>query len=234
VPGTVKLGEPRIQVESCETTQALLDASMPEGTIAVADFQTAGRGRLGRTWETPPGTALLLSVLLRPPADLPLPQLGLVAGVAVADALERLTGLAVQIKWPNDVMLRRQKVAGILAEARDDAVVVGIGLNLNQTPEQLPERAGSLRTTTGREWERDEVLRAVLEALEERYEAWLSGGLDAVYDGLGPRDFLRGRRVSVNGTSGTAEMIDRDGRLRIAVDHGNVIVIESGEVVYER
>jgi BirA family biotin operon repressor/biotin-[acetyl-CoA-carboxylase] ligase len=234
VPGTVKLGEPRIQVESCETTQALLDASMPEGAIAVADFQTAGRGRLGRTWETPPGTALLLSVLLRPPADLPLPQLALVAGVAVADALERLTGLAVQIKWPNDVMLRRQKVAGILAEARDDAVVVGIGLNLNQTPEQLPERAGSLRTTTGREWDRDDVLRAVLEALEERYEAWLTGGLDAVYDGLGPRDFLRGRRVSVNGTSGTAEMIDRDGRLRIAVDHGKVIVIESGEVVYER
>lgn len=207
---------------------------MPEGAIAVADFQTSGRGRLGRTWEAPPGTALLVSVLLRPPADLPLPQLALVAGAAVADALERLTGLSVQIKWPNDVMLRRQKVAGILAEARDGAVVVGIGLNLNQTPEQLPERAGSLRTTTGREWGRDEVLGAVLEALEERYEAWLSGGLDAVYDGLGPRDFLRGRRVSVNGTSGTAEMIDRNGRLRIAVDHGKVIAIESGEVVYER
>jgi BirA family biotin operon repressor/biotin-[acetyl-CoA-carboxylase] ligase len=234
VPGTVKLGEPRIQVESCETTQALLDASMPEGAVAVADFQTRGRGRLGRTWEAPPGTALLVSVLLRPPADLPLPQLALVAGAAVADALERLTGLAVQIKWPNDVMLRRQKVAGILAEARDGAVVVGIGVNLNQTPEQLSERAGSLRTTTGREWERDQVLDAVLEALGERYEAWLTGGLDAVYDGLGPRDFLRGRRVTVNGTSGTSEMIDRDGCLRIAVDHGKVIAIESGEVVYER
>jgi BirA family biotin operon repressor/biotin-[acetyl-CoA-carboxylase] ligase len=131
-------------------------------------------------------------------------------------------------------MLRRQKVAGILAEARDGAVVVGIGVNLNQAPEQLPERAGSLRTTTGREWERDEVLGAVLEALGERYEAWLTGGLDAVYDGLGPRDFLRGRRVSVNGTSGTAEMIDRDGRLRVAVGDGKVIVIESGEVAYER
>jgi BirA family biotin operon repressor/biotin-[acetyl-CoA-carboxylase] ligase len=230
----VKLGEPRIQVESCETTQALLDASMPEGAVAVADFQTRGRGRLGRTWEAPPGTALLVSVLLRPPADLPLPQLALVAGAAVADALERLTGLAVQIKWPNDVMLRRQKVAGILAEARDGPVVLGIGVNLNQTPEQLPERAGSLWTTTGREWGRDEVLAAVLEALEGRYEAWLTGGLDAVYDGLGPRDFLRGRRVSVNGTSGTAEMIDRDGRLWISVGDGKVIVIESGEVAYER
>jgi BirA family biotin operon repressor/biotin-[acetyl-CoA-carboxylase] ligase len=234
VPGTMKLGEPRIQVESCETTQALLEPSMPEGAIAVADYQTGGRGRLGRRWEAPPRTALLFSVLLRPPAELPLPQLALVAGVAVADALEGLTGLAVQIKWPNDVMLRRQKVAGILAEARDGAVVVGIGVNLNQTPVQLPEGAGSLRTTTGRGWERDEVLGAVLEALEERYKSWLTGGLDAVYDGLGPRDFLRGRRVSVNGTSGTAEMIDRDGSLRITVDDGKVIAIESGEVVYER
>ena len=140
---------------------------MPEGAIAVADHQTAGRGRLGRTWEAPPGTALLFSVLLRPPADRALPQLALVAGAAVADALEELTELSVQIKWPNDVMLRRQKVAGILAEARDGAVVVGIGVNLNQTPDQLPERAGSLRTTTGREWERDDVLAAVLAALDD-------------------------------------------------------------------
>jgi BirA family biotin operon repressor/biotin-[acetyl-CoA-carboxylase] ligase len=230
----VRLGDPKIHEESCETTQALLDPSMPEGAIAVTDFQTAGRGRLGRTWEAPTRTALLVSVLLKPPADLPLPQLALVAGAAVADALEHLTGLAVQIKWPNDVMLRRQKVAGVLAEARDGAVVVGIGVNLNQTPEQLPERAGSLRTTTGREWDRDEVLAAVLEALEHRYDAWLTGGLDAVYDGLGPRDFLRGRLVTVDGTTGTGEMIDREGRLRIAAADGDVVVVESGEVTYER
>jgi BirA family transcriptional regulator, biotin operon repressor / biotin---[acetyl-CoA-carboxylase] ligase len=223
-----------IQVESCDSTQTLLDPSMPEGAIAVADFQSAGRGRMGRTWEAPPGAALLLSVLLRPPADLPLPQLALVAGVAVADALEHLTGLSVQIKWPNDVMLRRQKVAGMLAEAREGAVVLGIGVNLNQTVEQLPERAGSLRTTTGQEWDRDEVLGAVLEALRERYEQWLTGGMDAIYDGLGPRDFLRGRHVSVNGTEGTAEMIDRDGRLRISVGHGESIAVDSGEVTYER
>jgi len=230
----VKLGDPKIEVESTESTQALLDSSMPEGAIAVAGHQTAGRGRLGRTWEAPPGTALLVSVLLRPAADRALPQLALVAGVAVADALEELTGLSVQIKWPNDVMLRRQKVGGILAEARDGVVVVGIGVNLNQTPDQLPERAGSLRTTAGREWDRDEVLDAVLEALGERYERWLEGGLDAVYDGLGPRDFLRGRRVGVNGTEGTVEMIDRDGRLRIATGHGESVAVDSGEVTYER
>jgi len=230
----VKLGDPKIEVESTESTQALLDPSMPEGAIAVAAFQTAGRGRLGRTWEAQPGTALLLSVLLKPPADLPLPQLALVAGVAVADVLEHMTRLAVQIKWPNDVMLRRQKVAGILAETREGAVVVGIGINVNQTFEQLPERAGSLLTTTGHEWNLDEVMEEVLDMLGARYEAWLAGGLDAVYDGLAPRDFLRGRTVSVNGTSGTAEMIDRDGRLRISVGDGKVIAIESGEVTYER
>jgi BirA family biotin operon repressor/biotin-[acetyl-CoA-carboxylase] ligase len=227
-------GETRIEVESCASTQELLDASMPEGAVAIADFQTAGRGRFGRAWEAPPGAALLMSVLLKPPSDSVLPQLGLVAGAAVADAVEWLTGLSVQIKWPNDVMLRRQKVAGILAEACDGAVVLGIGVNLNQTVAQLPERAGSLLTTTGREWLRDDVLDAVLRSLEHRYGQWLDGGLDAVYDGLGPRDFLRGRRVSVDGTSGTAEMIDRDGRLRIATGEGDSVAVESGEVSYER
>jgi len=229
----VKLGETRIHVESCESTQALLDPSMAEGTVAVADVQTAGRGRLGRTWEAPPRSAVLVSVLLRPSADRPLPQLALVAGVAVADALEELTGLSVQIKWPNDVMLRRTKVAGILAEARESAVVVGIGVNVNQTREQLPNRGGSLRTATGLEWDRDAVLDAVLGTLGTRYEQWRVGGLDAVYDGLGSRDFLRGRSVTVDGTSGTAELIDRDGRLRVAVGHGEHVVVESGEVTYE-
>jgi BirA family transcriptional regulator, biotin operon repressor / biotin---[acetyl-CoA-carboxylase] ligase len=228
------LGEPRIHVASCASTQELLDQSMAEGAVATADFQTSGRGRLGRSWEAPPGEALLVSVLLKPPDTRPLPQLALVAGVAVADALERLTGLAVQIKWPNDVMLRRAKVAGILAEARDGAVVLGMGINLNQTRDRLPERAGSLRTETGVVWHRDEVLDGVLVDLATRYEQWIRGGLDAVYDGLGSRDFLRGRRVTVDGTSGTAELIDRDGRLRIAIGRGESVVVESGEVTYER
>ncbi|MGE5272738.1 MAG: biotin--[acetyl-CoA-carboxylase] ligase [Verrucomicrobiota bacterium] len=228
------LGEPRIDVDSCISTQELLEATMPEGAVAVADFQTAGRGRLGRSWEAPPGEALLASVLLKPSADRPLPQLALVAGVAVADALERLTGLAVQIKWPNDVMLRRTKVAGILAEAREGAVVLGIGVNLNQTRNLLPGRAGSLRTATGLEWNRDQVLDAVLEDLGRRYDQWRTGGLDAVYEGLGGRDFLRGRHVTVDGTSGVAQLIDRQGRLLVSVGGGESVAVESGEVSYER
>jgi BirA family transcriptional regulator, biotin operon repressor / biotin---[acetyl-CoA-carboxylase] ligase len=228
------LGDPRIHVDSCASTQELLEATMPEGAVAVADYQTAGRGRLGRSWEAPPGDALLASVLLKPPAGRPLPQLALVAGVAVADALERLTGLAVQIKWPNDVMLRRTKVAGILAEARDGAVVLGIGLNLNQTRNRLPDGAGSLYTQTGLQWERDQVLDAVLVDLADRYGQWRAGGLDAVYDGLGARDFLRGRRVTIDGRSGVAELIDRDGRLHVVLGGGEPLVVESGEVTFER
>lgn len=228
------LGEPRLDVESCESTQALIDLALPEGALVVADHQTAGRGRLGRTWEAPPGKAILCSLLLKPPPDRDVPQLSLVAGVAVADALEDATGLAVQLKWPNDVMLRRRKVAGCLAEARDGVVVLGIGVNVNQVRDELPEGAGSLRTLTGREWDREELLASLLEHLGVRYADWLEGGLDRVYDGLAPRDFLRGRRVQVNGTSGVAAKIDRTGRLEVSVGHGDVVAVESGEVVYER
>jgi BirA family biotin operon repressor/biotin-[acetyl-CoA-carboxylase] ligase len=230
----VTLGDPRHDVESCESTQALVDASLPEGALVVADHQTAGRGRLGRTWEAPPGTAILCSLLLKPPPERHAPELSLVAGVAVADMLERATGLSVQIKWPNDVMLRRRKVAGCLAEGRDGAVVLGIGVNVNQRSEELPEGAGSLRTLTGREWDREELLASLLDDLGHRYAEWRAGGLDAVYEGLAPRDFLRGRRVSVNGTSGVASKIDRDGRLEIEVGHGEHVTVESGEVSYER
>jgi BirA family biotin operon repressor/biotin-[acetyl-CoA-carboxylase] ligase len=228
----VTLGLPRVDVESCESTQVLVDTSLPEGAVVVADHQTAGRGRLGRSWDAPPGKALLFSVLLKPPPERNAPELSLVAGVAAADALERTLGLSVQIKWPNDVMLRRKKVAGCLAEARDGAVVLGIGVNVDQTTDELPPNAGSIRTLTGRGWDREELLDSVLEDLGNRYDAWCAGGLDAVYDGLGARDFLRGRQVTVNGTSGVVSMIDREGRLEITVGHGEVVTVESGEVVY--
>ena len=229
-----ELGQPRLDVESCESTQLLVDTSLPEGALVVADHQTAGRGRLGRSWDAPSGTALLCSLLLKPPPERPTPELSLVAGIAVADALERLLGLAVQIKWPNDVMLRRRKIAGCLAEVREGAVVLGIGVNVNQSADELPDNAGSIRTLTGRTADREVVLSTVLEDLANRYGSWKADGLDGVYDGLGPRDFLRGRRVTVNGMSGVVSMIDRQGRLEVASGHGEVVTVESGEVVYAR
>jgi BirA family transcriptional regulator, biotin operon repressor / biotin---[acetyl-CoA-carboxylase] ligase len=229
-----RLGEPRRDVESCESTQLLIDPAEPEGTLVVADYQSAGRGRLGRTWEAPPGTAILCSLLLRPPAERRAPELSLVAGVAVADTIERAIELAVQLKWPNDVMLRRRKVAGCLAEMQEGAVVLGVGVNVNQTREQLPEGAGSLLTLTGRTWSREELLDSFLLDLENRYSAWRDAGLDGVYEDLGSRDFLRGRRVSVDGTSGTAVKVNRHGALEVDVGRGETVTVESGEVSYER
>jgi len=215
----------------------MLDAAQPEGAVAVSEEQTGGRGRLGRVWQAPAGSSILVSVLLRPPPERRAPELSLVAGVATAIAVERATGLAAQVKWPNDVMLDRRKVAGILAELRDRAVVLGIGLNVTQSLGELPAEtrapAGSLRSVTGRKLERGPILADLLLELEHRYDAWRAGGLDAIYDDLGARDFLRGRRVTVDGVEGVAQMVTREGRLEVSTGSGPLLV-ESGEVLFER
>ncbi|MFN2628264.1 MAG: biotin--[acetyl-CoA-carboxylase] ligase [Gaiellaceae bacterium] len=233
-----RLGRPFRFVPTCASTQDLIGPDAPEGTVVATDEQTAGRGRLGRRWTAPPGTAILCSILLRPPAGRRLPELTLVAGVAVADAVEEALGLAAQIKWPNDVMMNRKKVAGILAEARDGAVVVGIGVNVNQRHDELPVDAAvipaSLRTTDGLERDRALLLARLLARLERHYDLWLAGGLGAIYIDLGSRNFLHGRRIAVDGVSGTARRIDTEGRLEIETDGGELRTIESGEVRYER
>jgi BirA family biotin operon repressor/biotin-[acetyl-CoA-carboxylase] ligase len=229
------IGTPRRHEPECESTQLLLGPDDPEGAIATTDHQTAGRGRLGRRWVEAPGTSVLVSVLLRPPPERPAPQLALVGGLAAALAAERLLGLAAQLKWPNDVLVDRRKVAGVLAEARGAVVVLGIGVNVNQTRDQLPADTkapvASLRTIDGRVRDREEVLVSLLEQLDRLYETWRAEGLDALYHDLGARDFLRGRHVSVDGVEGIAQMIVRDGRLCVSTADGEVLV-ESGEVVY--
>jgi len=233
------IGEPRIDVDDCESTQLLLGPDDPEGAVAVADYQTAGRGRLGRTWVAPPGTAIAVSVLLRPPQDRRLAQVSLLGGLAAAEAVEEELGFwrSSQIKWPNDVMINRRKVAGVLAETRDGAVVLGIGINVNQTRDELPADArqpvASLRTIDGREHDRAALLTDLLARLDRFYAAWREDGLDAVFHELGARDFLRGRRVSVDGATGTAIGIARSGALEIEVD-GERRLIEAGEITYER
>lgn len=216
----------RIHVAECESTQALLDASMPEWSVATTDHQTGGRGRLGRTWVDEPGTALLVSVLLKPPRDRRLAELTLVAGVAVAEVVERALERPAQIKWPNDVLVDGQKVSGGLADLRDGAVVLGVGINVNQS--SLPETrlpAASLRTIDGRERELEPLLDDLLATLRRRYDDWLASGLP--HADIGARDFLRGRVVAVNGLTGTVVGIRRDGRLELA--NG---IVESGEVVF--
>lgn len=239
LPG--RFGEPYRYEAECESTQLLLlESDLPEGAVAVADHQTGGKGRHGRRWVAPPGTSLLVSVLLRPPPERDLPELSLVAALATAEAIEGATGLALQIKWPNDVMLNRRKVAGVLSELADGAVVCGIGINVNQARDELPLDAptepGSLRSLTGTTYDRAALLEALLLHLERRYDEWLTGGLAAVYGEVGARDFLRGRHVTVDGDQAIASMIRSDGRLEVWTGngHGETRVVESGEVLFVR
>jgi len=177
-----RFGQPYEHVGSTPSTQLLLAPDAPEGALVVAEEQTAGRGRLGRSWFAPAGTSLLCSLQLRP--DTPterLPELTGVAARACADAIAALTGLEPALKFPNDVLVGGRKVAGILAEARDGRVVLGVGINVNLPVDELPEDvdrpATSLLVETGRELDRAELLAELLERLERRYDAWLNAVL---------------------------------------------------------
>jgi BirA family biotin operon repressor/biotin-[acetyl-CoA-carboxylase] ligase len=231
-----RFGRSYVYRDRCESTQRLLDRALGEGAVAVCDEQTGGRGRLGRPWIAPPGAAVLCSVLLEPPAGRAIAQLSLVAGVAVAETVEAATSLPAGIKWPNDVLLGGRKVAGVLAEAGDGAVVLGIGLNVNQPEAELPGEgsvpAGSLFTADGVTRERAPILADLLLRLESAYVRWRERGLEAVHEGLAARDLLRGRRLRVEGESARAIGVDRLGRLEIEVA-GERRLVESGEVLLE-
>jgi BirA family biotin operon repressor/biotin-[acetyl-CoA-carboxylase] ligase len=164
----------------CPSTQRLLAEDDTEGAIAVAEEQSAGRGRLGRSWHAPARTGVLVSVLLRPEVDpARLPELSLVAGGAVAEAIAEVTGIEPAIKFPNDVLVSGRKVAGILAESSEGRVVLGIGVNANQTEAQLPRDTDteptSLRVETGAAVDRAQLLAAILARLERAYDAWVTG-----------------------------------------------------------
>jgi BirA family biotin operon repressor/biotin-[acetyl-CoA-carboxylase] ligase len=170
--------------EVCPSTQRLLQPDDPEGSVAVAEEQTEGRGRLGRSWQAPPRTSILASILLRPAVDQArLPELSLVAGRAVAEAVADVTGVEPTIKFPNDVLIGGRKVAGILAESTEGRVVLGIGINVNQTSEELPPAAQteptSLRAELGQTVNRAELLAAILLQLERAYDAWVLTGRSA-------------------------------------------------------
>jgi BirA family transcriptional regulator, biotin operon repressor / biotin---[acetyl-CoA-carboxylase] ligase len=174
-----RLGRPYRFAASTPSTQRLLGEDDPEGATAVADEQTQGRGRLGRSWHAPAGRALLCSVLLRPEPPMPLwPELSLVAGEAVAAALRAETGVHALLAHPNDVLVDGRKLVGVLPEATAGRVVLGIGVNVNQTADELPagtpKPPTSLRLELGREVERAPLLAAILLELERHYDEWQS------------------------------------------------------------
>jgi len=247
-------------VESTQTTAFELAAGgAADRTVVVADHQSAGRGRRGRTWADAPGTSLLVSILVRPRvAPVLLATFSIATGVAVAEALDRATGIEARLKWPNDVRVRGRKLAGILVESRigvpaagdGDAsgtpptpcagpaapvtMVIGVGLNLAQRtfPPELADRATSVLIETGRTPGRDAMLATLL----EEFDAWRARletqGFGPVRERWLARSETIGCRVTVDAVSGVAVGLDADGAL--LVDDGRGVQrIVAGEIAPE-
>jgi BirA family biotin operon repressor/biotin-[acetyl-CoA-carboxylase] ligase len=216
------IGRPWLHLRSTTSTndraRQLAAAGAPHGTLVTADIQTAGRGRQGRTWSAPAGSAVLASFVLRE-LDALLP---LRAGLAVAE----VAGPDARVKWPNDVLLDGRKVAGILAEARPQErwTVLGLGINAALRLEDLPAELRDTAGTLGRA--RGVVLGEVIEALE----GWLAAPADAVIDALRARDALLDREVAWSGGEGIATGIDERGALLVRRTDGSLTALDAGEV----
>jgi BirA family biotin operon repressor/biotin-[acetyl-CoA-carboxylase] ligase len=215
-PALVRLG----RVDSTQAVAFTLAADgAADRTVVVAQAQTAGRGRRGRLWLDEPGASLLTSIILRPrltPARLP--TLSLAAGVAVAEALERVTGLMPRLKWPNDVLVDGRKLAGILLESRigpSPLVVLGVGVNLGQRvfPPDLAERATSVRLATGRRVDADTLLTALLESLDAWRTRLETEGWAPIRERWCALTETLGRRVSIDDVQGIAVDVEEDGAL---------------------
>jgi BirA family biotin operon repressor/biotin-[acetyl-CoA-carboxylase] ligase len=222
----------------------------PEGAVLAAEEQRAGRGRMGRTWTSPARAALTFSVLLKP--AVPPARRGwlpLLTGVAAAAAVTEVTGVDTKLKWPNDLLAGDAKLAGILAEASGDAVVVGIGLNVSTEPAEFPSPrpgalpATSLRAAGATALDRANLLLAILEGFERWYRTWQQAGGDPDRSGLRP-EYTRlsatiGRTVRAElpggqALSGPAAGVDSDGRLLVRVSPGSEVAVAAGDVVHLR
>ncbi len=211
----------------------------PDGTAVLAEEQTAGRGRLGRSWVSPAGKNLYLTLVMRPPARR-LRVLSIVSPLAIAEALEVAAGLSSRIKWPNDVVVGGRKIAGILigTDLVGDAVkhaLVGMGLNVNfdvETQPEIADIATSVRRELGRDASREELLAALLNAFEARYAEALEG--DVPFRAWRSRLETLGRRVQATlgdrVEEGTAEDVDAEGNLLIRRDDGSLATVEAGDV----
>jgi BirA family biotin operon repressor/biotin-[acetyl-CoA-carboxylase] ligase len=223
------------------TNRRVLDAAREgaaHGLVVVADEQTAGRGRLGRTWEAPPGSSLLVSVLLRPAggAGGTPGHAVMAAGVALAQAVEQVAGADVGLKWPNDLLVGERKLAGLLAEAEGEALVVGAGCNVNWEafPAELAATATACNLEAGHVVDRD----ALLDTFLDRFTDALAAG-DAVVDDYRTRLATVGRTVRVEHVRGddlvgTAIGLTDDGALVVRDDHGTDHTVVAADVHHLR
>lgn len=223
---------------------ALASKGAEHGTVVVAEEQTAGRGRLGRTWHSEKSSGIYVSVILRPPlAPSAAPMLTLMAGLAVQQAILSSTNLAADIRWPNDVMISGKKVCGILTEMNGELdrlhfVVLGIGINVNHRamPKELEAIATSLRIEAGKPVSRVHVLIALLKELEKHYQLLLrEGGQAVAMRWAAASSFAEGKAVRV--LTGTGEYqavtsgLDPRGALRVRRGDGREEILVAGEIV---
>lgn len=204
------------------------------GEVIIADQQSTGKGRMGRQWLSPAGKNIYLTVITHPArATSELPQLTIVAGVAIAEALSAATGKKIQIKWPNDLCFEGRKLGGILCEAiavgsTHKAVLIGIGINVNWHREDFPSEIKALATSvweiSGEDCNRNELIAALLNSLEKHYQAWLSGAWAALCGRANELNVLQGRRVQLQSgkesLQGTVSRIDPAGYLELELPSG--------------
>jgi len=220
------------------------DPKVANGTVVIAESQTAGRGRMGRTWHSPPESGLYVSLILRPKIASSLaPLFTLGAAVAMHHAVERETGLDVDIKWPNDLLVDGKKVCGILAEIqaeldRVNALVMGVGLNVNQEsfPPDIESRATSLRLASGRLQSRVEIFAGFLLEYESLSDRFSQTGPPAIIDEwTANSSFAQGRRLKIDDGVRVIEGVTRGlnplGALRIETMRGGIEEVYSGDVV---
>lgn len=227
-----------------EEARKLAEAGAIEGTVVIADAQTGGKGRLGRQWSSPPGVNLYLSLILRPSfSPRYATQMTFMSAVVVAQAIETVTDLTPQLKWPNDVMLQGRKVAGLLNELNAETeqvhyLVLGVGVNLNMTPEQFPADlrtpATSLLIDGGVKVSRREFTQVLLQRLDHLYDAYRSGGFQALKGEWEKRCHMIDRWVEVDYQSsqkvGQVSGIDETGALLLSLPGGVTEKILAGDV----
>ncbi|MCZ8512976.1 biotin--[acetyl-CoA-carboxylase] ligase [Paenibacillus filicis] len=245
---TKVLGRELKYYEQVESTQNIarewVDAGAPEGTLVVAEMQTAGRGRMGRSWHSPKGKGLWMSLILRPSIPINFtPQLTLLVAVAVCRAIRGNLHLPVGIKWPNDLLIDRKKVCGILLEssAEDERlqhVIVGMGISANLEPRdyspELAAKATSLAIASGRAIDRTELLCRVMLELEQLYDMYQERGFAPIKSLWEALSVTLDRPVAVDTpkgrTEGTAVSIEDSGALVVRLEDGKLVKMYSGDV----
>ncbi|MBI4313678.1 MAG: biotin--[acetyl-CoA-carboxylase] ligase [Candidatus Omnitrophica bacterium] len=227
-----------------DVAHQLVDAGEAEGSVVFAEAQRRGRGRLGRTWVSAAGRGISMSVIFRPAMELSqAPLFTLMAAAAIVQAIRDSVGIEPQIKWPNDILIRDKKVAGILTEMKAElnqvhAVVIGIGLNVNTPRHLLPRLATSLSLEQGRPCDRLQVARALMIALDEFYARVKRGDARSIFKAWRSHSMTLGRRVRVacqdRHVDGEAVDLSPQGALVIRTDEGRMEQVTAGEVLIVR